>query len=478
MIIRGMDLTQFQRVWTVADKAPGRPAGELLNELAEQIGLQIDASGLTMAAAKQPPASGGKSRAKKPASDPLATAIDIDLNGMSVLGAIEAVCQAIGCQPVYPDLYTGDPHIEPPIALKKGRRKLPVATAGPYLVWITALKEQAPKGIGMLKMEARAHGMPREALLREWVGDVNAHPFVVESVTGPDGEDTLDPARQGRRAIPNVTNRSCIDWFEGGMRGLTSAVETLRIAGSISFPLARQVVVGEWTDLKEGATLTVADVALSVQTFNVTTHQDPSQTKTYLDVGCGEFPVYRVQCIPLDAQGQSLPVVRGLSTQNNARLAFTGPLATLRVHIVTDEIDARYPFTLDVPLARAADQQPRKTSLPVVDGPLVSVEILAAETSKKATKPTLRVVNHTDQDIRKYTFAINYFAAGNDFEDSDMVEIDGFNEKSNTWRTVLKAGETIERALKEHNPSPATVQTYVEIDEVEFMNGHTWKPKG
>ena len=129
---------QHDAAWKVDVSADGVPAHELLGSLVEGTGVALDAG--PYAAALEAP-------------------VTLKLAGVSRLEAFERICETVELHPVYPDLGWMNDDSGPSITFAEGPRAHPVTFAGPFLVEVASLEENAPNTTGEITLAVRSLGM-------------------------------------------------------------------------------------------------------------------------------------------------------------------------------------------------------------------------------------------------------------------------------------------------------------------------------
>jgi hypothetical protein len=285
--------------------------------------------------------------------------------------------------------------------------------------------EYAPHATGLVGIHLTARSLPPVvAKLTGIGGEGNLLAFKqVADAQGRNLSDAPDgPRFRGGRALPEAYDRE----FEFPLKNLlrdVTVVKTLR--GVVRVPLPERVDTLRIEPLTQGAVGKAGPVEVKVASFykgqnSINGKQFPNATLRLEYKGVSPA---RIRVVAYDADNNLIAVSStgwsGNDTGGSGDFRVRGEPAALAVKLITVG-HAEYEFSLDdIPLAAAAGQ-PEKLSpaaFPGHDSPLTAefVRVTAAQFPSKAQ---LRLVNHSDKDIRTADLRLVYLdAAGKELRD-------------------------------------------------------------
>jgi len=471
--MEAVDVAQFEAGWKAALDARGRPAGEVLTQLAEQVGL----------VAELPPQF----------AEALATPVSVDVTGKSCLEAIENVCTEVGLHPVYPALesprmtfFQDDSKEEEPrnrLSLAAGPRKFPVAFAGPLLWEVTRVEEFPPNGTGTLFTALRAYGLPPMVVyaLREKSGSA------LEGIRISDaqGRDLYDDGDSGVN-WPLEKSQSAYEVpVQVPLKNLVQATAVLPpIQAGVNLSLPVRIEAIEFDTLQAGTTGQAEGVELTLKkmtesnTTGFSDQRDGYSLEFQFKGGSSE----QIHFVAYDAEGNLLPTDResswSMGEQGSVEIGVTGSPAKIVARVIVEQAEMAYAFELrDVALA-SASQQPvsiEPANFPGHDCP-VTVEFVEFRGEPDFRKLLLRVTNHADQDIRNLSMLMEYFdAAGEKLKDWPASESGTTDMDTGEISPCVEKQVTAELEVAAFFMPDETESVKVTPTEIEFSNATVWQ---
>ncbi len=143
-----VDLDKLPAKWIVDFKTKGLTIDEFVGRIAGRLRLTVE------------PAPFLRDRLNKQ--------LAIELEGRPYLEALESACREGDLHLIYPRInYLTDlnsPRGALGLSFARGKRKLPVAFAGPFMIECMEVRESPPHGTAILQLVVRGYGLPRELI--------------------------------------------------------------------------------------------------------------------------------------------------------------------------------------------------------------------------------------------------------------------------------------------------------------------------
>ncbi len=488
---------QFDASWKVDFNSKGRPAGDVLRDLAKAVGRPLETTAIQDRALARP--------------------VAIEVRGLSRYQAIEEVTRSAGLSPVYSepvisfDPSAGGTSSHATMRLRPRRGSRLVAFAGPFLVEIVDMKEAVPYATGVLTLKVTASGLPQIVL-----NDLEHRTFIVTDVVDAKGRSLLDITA----ATVFFTGRTILGEYERTTRlelkGLlrdVSAIKTLRC--KLRVPLPSRVETTHLDTLLPGGTKKVGDLDVTLQAAtkrptNVNGKPGESQNLTIVfgrknpdrakpfEPGKKAQPASvsrrigpdRVKLVGHDAQGRPLKTsssyfqTGGSSWTSNVTVQ--GPATSLVAKVIADVDVVDYEILLeDIPLPSHGSMPERiePASFAGHEAP-VAVDFVSIGGTAPFQTAQLRVTNHSNKDIRMLGMKLDYLAP-------DGRRLGGW-DKQDQWGTPWHPGSDPgaanpilvakgSKSVFEINAPFLTKETKtiaIAVRTVRFADAETWTAPG
>lgn len=492
--IAAISKEDYEAGWLNASDYAGTASGEAITQLAAHLGLTVD----TRAVAAE-----------------LGRPVEPDVAGLSYLEAIETISRDAGVYPVYPlidqrlggllgamadglvagltDAFdpensavsfdadaaptNGNEEDAPAnaITFAKGERPLPVTFAGPYMVAISDLEENAPHATGTLRLSALGYGLNRGVLtLKQELGETVRIGPVVDA-QGRSLKANEDTTYWGGGTIVETAFQ---DMTSIDLKNLLRDVETIHsISGSRRLALPTAVESIEFTTLLEGVSKAAGEVRVTLKSLG--DNQNINFDVTGPEEVLGSL---MVQFWPLDAEGNDLGIVyqsadywRGERAQ--ATLQTSAPPATVRMKLVTAHEVLEYPFELSsVPLSKYA-QMPEAIEELVFAGHDAPVDIAFVAFGDRSDpsfpKVTVRATNHSNKKAvvvhAKFIYLDGAGATLKDFPHTLQGTFTADGRQPLAGPGKSSEVETVAFFMPEE-----TSTLLATVEKVEFIDGTTW----
>ena len=441
----------FAASWRVDVEGEGRAAGELIADLLQPTGLEMIAGEHEVA---------------------LSTAISLSLSEVSRIHAIESIAASAGLYPVWPDLaaagYGAEDGQPEKLTFAAGERIHPTAMAGPFLIEVSELEEEAPRPIGELTLVVRALGLDAGALAYQTeMGEV----LRVDKVRSATDEPlTVENLQQW--TTPEVQGGYFTFSMGRELTGLLRAVEEISLVeGEVRFALPTHIEEFELAGSEKDHELSVG--AVTVNEWGKDVRFDVKGTEDSLDG-------VELRMSPRKASGDPLGTLfgsaNGWGANLQANVQCPEPPAALDVKLCIEQV-LSFPFELrGLPLQRFREQPERLESLSF-DGktPVQAALIGAIRRDGDQAEVTLQLTNSSNKDATSVMIEFFYVdgqgAELSDFPHTLNGEYDFDTQATGPLVTAGQAKETTSFAA--FLPKEA-VSVRFEVKRVEFPDGTEW----
>jgi hypothetical protein len=368
----------------------------------------------------------------------------------SPLASIEEVCRAIGAYPDYSQMEAQDGGAlvgmmammfcgsaegasEPApekaahrVLLHPGRRPMPVAFAGPIAVEVAQLQEHAPYATGNLELRVHVAGLPAAVMA---CGEMHGYLELELDVTDQTGRSVGNRLVMARPwyELPGIHSRS--HWLS--LTGLLRPVETLHVRGRARVAVPVEVhtlrIPQLAPDLVRSAgscELTVLGLKRGAPTGEKDENGEPEQTyELHIEVRTKSSAPFRAdeQIIVFDERGRAMKFGdRSLSRDPygsppdhgeliRGELSITGKPASLVMKVIERVETLEYPFELQIPLRRAAEQPEQLEPLSFPGAAPISIEALKLTRDEPFSQVAIRVTNQSNKDVKNCSCVLTYF---------------------------------------------------------------------
>jgi hypothetical protein len=448
--LASMSRDRFDASWKVEVESKGRPAGDVLRDLARAVGRSLETTAIQDRALARP--------------------VAIEVRGLSRYQAIEEVARSAGLSPVYPepevtfDPSAGGTSVRATMRLGPGRGPRFVAFAGPFRVEMVDVKEAVPYATAVLTLNVTASGLPEVVLNDLQRGPRDA--FIVTDAVDARGRSLMDTeaAAAGGSSVGRVTTAEYDRTKRLALKGLLRDVSAIkRLRGKVRVSLPSRVETIRFDALVAGETRKLGDLEVTLKAAtkgqsDVNGTQGESRNLTIVfrrnnpdrakrsepekqrRPVSGEIGPDRVKLVGHDAQGRPLKTSSAGRFQNDlsswtSQLTILGPATSLVAKVIADVDAVDYEFVLeDIPLASHGSMPERiePARFPGHESP-VAVEFLSIGGKAPFQTVQLRVTNHSDKDVRMLGMKFDYLAP-------DGRRLGGW-DRQDQWGTPWRPGK-------------------------------------
>lgn len=484
-----LSVEDYEKSWRMDLNFTDRPAGEVLTELLVPMGLLLDTEG---------------------AEDALAKMISVKAPGISRLEAVERVCAAAGVWPMYPD-----PHsmsnmggelagalvnglasmmgMEPDAAmaelegelgaagenftvrLVEGERPWPVTHAGPFVLIVTGVNEEAPEPKGSVQFEVRSYGLPPALLtaMSEQNGIIQ-----VAEILSPAGESIRADDGTSFFGSPMITPVSSYEYMSLDLVRLLRGVEAVgRLAGTASLSIPTEVHAVDFKNAGPGDSATVGGMTVTLKEVGEMTEIEVKGEGV-------SFESLQAKIICEDAEGVAMGNMgagsMGWGDQVTLSLNTARPPKNITLKLIGASEPVRYEWAFPpIPLKRFSEMPETLEVLDFGDLPApVSAEFGEfTDRDPDFPKVRIRLTNHSNKDALSIAATFVYLdAEGNaikDFPHTIQGEF-GFDGHA----PAVKKGSRSQPEVTAFFMPEETKSIRVEISEVEFSDATEWSAPG
>jgi hypothetical protein len=437
--LSAVDPSKIDAFWKIDFAAEAQPAGEVLMKLAEELGVKYDADSLDAEVAKTP--------------------VTVDLKGVSRLFVIEEVCRQIDGHPEYD---FGE------LAIKKGKRVIPVVSAGPFVIGIATLKENVPHATATLAMTFRAadlHDDVVQLLAADTFSSDDPMQIKVTEAVDADGNNLLDEGFGGGSFGNDILDFDRQQQIN--LKHLLKKVDKIAsVKGSVTLTLPTKVGIAKFEKLTKGEKKTIDGIELSLE--SVKKVGDGSTSVQVKVIKSGDK---RVEMYAYDAKGELLSSFGGghfgFDDQKTFDNQFKGKPASLEVRIVTEEKEFAYPVELSAIPLPSHDRMPEKLAAVTFkgDAPL-RIEFIEIKEKNGGQQLVFDVANTSNKSFKRFQCTIEYFdEAGKSLKTSphghSFTEVlPGKSQRVDISAFFMPEGTKTVKAI---------------ADNVRFIDATTWK---
>ncbi len=314
-----MDVEQFEAAWKVDLDVEDQPAGELLDRLAGELGLELAGHDGQRAALSKP--------------------VTVQMSGRSRLEAIHEVCRQVNLHPKYSSAAWTDSAVK--LTFVEGPRPRPVAFAGPFLMEVADLRQAAPAPTGSLKVRVRAFGLP------EVVADRVHWPIKILEILPA---EIHAPAHRGNWACDHSGG---LDFRETIRLGnlFRHVEEVSMFRGAIGLSLPASVETTRFEKLEPGTTRQLGNAKVTLRSVG---QGEPCD----LAFGLAGVSADDIQFIAYDRENQILKATQSAYFGNHYTFRTSKRPTWVTASVITRKQDVEYSFRFqNIPL-------PQHSSMP------------------------------------------------------------------------------------------------------------------
>lgn len=431
MPLEAVSLDEYNQAWQVTMDVSDQPAGEVLAQLTEELGLQLETETLD----------GGI----------LETPVAVAVSGGSRFEAIDAICRQIEVTPVYSGAE---------LELVPGQQSLPVKFAGPFLVAVKQLQTDPDTATGTVEIQTFTAGLPATVMqqLNESTGATS-----IDDIQNPEGESVLRTPGGGGFFMNSgglVFDRA----VSYGLKRLLRDVATIDLVqGRIELTLPTSVERLEFAELKPDVAKSAGDVTLTLKEINEGEFSFEFSNST----------TDAIQILAFDAEGNRVESIAGshFGSGDSGMLTevYENAPAKIEARVITASELLEYEFSFEgLPVPNHAEM-PEKLAELTFEGPQpVSLEFVRIDREDGFPEAVFNVRNQANKDAASLSIRLVYL-------DADGKELDDTTSSYN--ESAIPVGETTEIGLTAFFMPDETQSVRAELTSAEFTDATLWQPQ-
>jgi hypothetical protein len=439
--------SNFLDGYYVSADAGGRSALQLLQFLTASSGLILDATSYESELAGIP---------------------EMQIEGLSKIEALEGIAAEMGLVPLYPKPFSmGD--AERTISFTQEARSAPTSFAGPFLIQIAKIEEQAPHAVGSVHLTARAIGIPESALM---ANEAMFETFRIEEVLSNQSEDLRSRQDIQRLSSPQCMGSMVTMSVEVELKGLLAGTERIdTLSGTVSVKRPSSVTKVDFGSLSPGLRAAGEFTVLLKEVG----------TNTTLKVSTQRSSEVAVIWAPDQANGDPLGILNsnsfGFDNAIDATLSTPETPSQLSIKLIETEL-LTVPFELkNIEFEHASEQPKELTELEFDHAQPISVVFVEfKDRDSPFPEVLLRTVSHANKDARTLHIKLIYLNEKNKEIKNSFTSLNPtFNFDANAIQPFVQAGGIETTTQTAFFMPRETVSVQISVHEVEFMDGTTWK---
>lgn len=429
--LAAVSLDQFNSAWQVTMQVDGKPASDVLTDLAKGLDLEI--------------------QAPESLAESLAKPVSLNLENRSRLEAVEEVCRQIELRPSYS---------KKTLKLEAGARTQPVVFSGPFLVEVAELETKTASATGRLTLKAFASGLP--PVIQQQLNESSASEYKIEKVTEAGGSEIQNRSGSGAIMMQNGPVPFERKMFVGLKNLLRNVTALSQVEGHIGLSLPTAVDVVKFDDLKKGTEKKSGDTTVTLSQVNG--NNFTFQCKGLPDGSSMQVAAVDTDGKPVKEFGSSS--FGGGGSMTLSRNYKRAP-AVIEVRLVTTSESLNFPFSFsDIAIPNHA-QMPEKLAALSFDGDApLTLEFLEFTGQEGFKKLKFRLTNHSNNEASSLYLNIDYLdEAGKKLKDH-----------TTNFGGVMPAGEEKEIEVAAFFMPEETKSVKTMIKQVGFSDATKWKP--
>ena len=470
--LEAISIRQARDIWQVNVQSTDRSARQLITEIIEPLGWGLDEG------------SGGASLDRR---------VNVDLRDASRLRVVEEICRQVNVTPEYPSPlsnWDGGPLAKglatamqslqpqlgipssgqtqktklngPAISFRRGRRSLPVAHAGPVLIELSELNENAPHATGSLQINCWAAGLPESMMaIDQSIGFAS-----VDTIESPNGTSLIAKGSQSGGMI-SFPWRS----YDFALRNLLRDVTEMKISGAVELRIPVGIETVRFDEIQENTSKPVGD---GVVTITRVSNGRMGQA-LHIGVSYRGIPNGKPMFVGVSPNGSFLDTdglfFSGVGGSGQADFGFNSDAAALIVKFVRVE-SVRFPFSIpSVRLAKATGQPKSLAELDYSGHPApISVAIMGVKKESVFNKISLQCTNHSNKDVAEIEFELQYID-----DTGETLKTHQSSESSHDFdNPLVPRDQTVDAEVTAFFMPDEATDVLFTLKSISFIDGTDW----
>ena len=420
---------EFDAHWKTNLEATEQPAGELLTQLAEEIGVELEV--------------------RFNAEDKVGTKVSLAAEQRSYLQTIDEICKQAG---VHPEFDFGN------LTIADGPIDSELLYSGPFRFVMSQPEVDAANATATIQVAAATAGVSKK--IAHHLNENGVVSLEFDPVTNPAGESL---ARNSNMFGMSGSINPVIFRQERtiGLKNLLRDIETVRIAGKVDFELPTEVAVLKFDSVKAGQTASEGDVSLTLKKVS------PGGIEVTLkgvEFDALQFNAFDTSGKPMNNQGHSY---FGTPQRGTATVNYGSAPGRLEVRMVTATASREFSFEFDDVMIPERDQRPEQLENLEFDGDTpVMLEFQKFTGDDNFRRLQFKATNHSNKDVEIANLKIEYL----DDAQKPLKESSGSNQGK-----TIPAGDSIELEVAAFFMPDEATGVRATVSHIEFADADEWK---
>ena len=395
-------------------------------------------------------------------AEKLSQPVTLTLSDVSRLEAIEQICAQVGVYPKY-RLHQ--------MTFRDGPRAAPAVAAGPFLLLVKSVEQNAPYPTGRVELQILAANLPVAAIAR------------LKELSVSDEEEGLDSFTVRIAELVGTGDQTELrDGYFGGMMMETVASPSLIL---LNQTLRLKNLVKSVTHVDRLAGELSFDLPTSIETFRFerldpdTTVESGGVTMTLKDAGSNVEVEYkgadgdRIVLVVLDADGEQLPSNGsgsfGFGDEGSVSQFVEGEPASVEARLMTETERITLPFEITkIPLPQA-DQMPESIEPLSFEGDVpITIEFVRVQGEGNERRVVYKMTNNTNKGLESLHLQQEYLDAGGEV-------LDDFPHSQSGYGEMVAAGASEEIEVSAFFMPEETKTVRAAVETARFVDASLWE---
>ena len=417
--LEAVTLDQVKSAWLTTLKIENQPAGELLERLVGELGLEFIAD-------KEQTAS-------------LQKKVSLAMKVRSRFEAIDEICRQIEMTPVYS---------EKKMRLQLGTRTSRVVFSGPFLIEAGIRETRAETASGTLTVYVFSAGLPRAVVKQPF-----SHTVIKVANSDEDSLQRQNRETSRSRKWPTVfASRKQVP-----LKNLLSSVKAISVLkGKVSLQVPTGVARFTFDEFETG--IEKKSGKASVRLTKVDGREFTFQSKG--------LQLRGKQIVGYDKNGKRVEELAGFGSNNSFHKIFRTPPARIEFRVITSWVSIAYEYEMnDIVIPNSAKMRERLAELKIEGDSPVTVKFVKLTGDKGFRKILFGVTNHTNKLVEEIDLEVKYLDA------SGKV----LKETRSSLRDEVPAGDELECEDTAFFMPMETTAVEATVSKITFADASVWQ---
>ena len=414
-------LDQFNSAWQITLKIENQPAGELLERLVGELGLEFTVGKEQTASLK-----------KK---------VSLTMTDRSRLEAIDGICRQIEMTPVYS---------EKRMKLQPGTRTSRVVFSGPFLIEAGIRETRAATASGTLGVYVYSAGLPRTVVELPFT-------HTVIEVANSDKDSLQQEKRIGELMVTQRWSKVLASRKTVQLKNLLRSVKAISLLkGKVASLVPTGVARFTFDEFETGIEKKSGEASVKL------TKAD-GRRFTFQFKG---FRLRDKQMIGYDKNGKPVEERGGFGSANSYQKIYRTPPARIEFRVITSSVSIVYPYEIkDIVIPNSAQMPERLAELEIEGESPVTLKFVKLAGDKNFREVIFRVTNHTNKLVEEIDLEVKYLNA------SGKV----LKETRSSLGDEVPAGDELECEFNAFFMPKETTAVEATVSKITFADASVWQ---